>query len=181
MEDLPVPLSRVELYLAKACGMDVTTPEPGPRIEQFLYAIAYNTTPPVAGYRTEEWLAYVLGVTPDPLLAVEGACYIDNQKVDVRYFAVAAGMPGAVLPPAPQNRKEQYWEYIATHRPTPGVLKYATGIDIALTDVVRGIEELQFVYGDTVQNGTPTPDAPIAVQTVTGEQSVWVHGKNLWK
>ena len=63
MDNLPVPLSRVEAYLAKACGMDVITPEPGPGIEQFLYAIAYNTTPPVAGYLTEEWLAYVQGVT----------------------------------------------------------------------------------------------------------------------
>ena len=151
MEDLPVPLSRVESYLAKACGMDVITPEPGPGIEPFLYAIAYNTTPPVAGYRTEEWLAYVQGVTPAKPLELEGSCIIGNQKVDVKYFAVAAGMPGATLPEKPQNRKEKYWEYIATHRPAPGVLKYATGTNITLTDVVRGIEELQFVYGDTFQ------------------------------
>lgn len=151
MDNLPIPLSRVELYLAKACGMDVTTPEPGPGIEQFLYAIAYNTTPPVAGYRTEEWLAYVQGVTPAKPLELEGSCIIGNQKVDVKYFAVAAGMPGATLPEKPQNRKEKYWEYIATHRPTPGVLKYVTGTNITLTDVVRGIEELQFVYGDTYQ------------------------------
>ena len=174
MEDLPVPLSRVERFLAKACGMDVNTPEPGPGIEPFLYAIAYNTTPPVAGYRTEEWLAYVQGVTPAKPLELEGSCIIGNQKVDVKYFAVAAGMPGVTLPEKPQNRKEKYWEYIATHRPTPGVLKYTTGTNITLTDVVRGIEELQYVYGDTVQNGTPTPDAPVAVQTVTGEQTVTI-------
>ena len=180
MEDLPVPLSRVELYLAKACGMDVTVPEaPESRLEQYLAILAGDTSVemPAPMSLTEQWLAYVLGVTPDPLLAVEGACYIDNQKVDVRYFAVAAGMPGAVLPPAPQNRKEQYWANIQGGG--GGVLKYATGTTIALTDVVRGIEELQYVYGDTVQNGTPTPDAPVAVQTVTGEQSVEVHGKNL--
>ena len=34
--------------------------------------------------------------------------------------------------------------------------------------------------GDTLQNGTPTPDAPIPVQTVTGEQTVKVTGKNLF-
>jgi len=34
--------------------------------------------------------------------------------------------------------------------------------------------------GDTVQNGTPTPDTPIPVQTVTGEQTVEVTGKNLF-
>ena len=151
MENLPTPLSRVELYLAKACEMDVTTPEPESRLEHFLYAIAYNTTPPSAGYRTEEWLAYVQGVAPQKTLEIEGACLIGNEKVDVRYFAVAAGVSGATLPPKPQNRKEEYWAYIATHRPTPGILKYVTGTNITLTDVVRGIEDLQFVYGDTYQ------------------------------
>jgi hypothetical protein len=34
--------------------------------------------------------------------------------------------------------------------------------------------------GDTLQNGTPTPDAPIPVQVVTGEQTVEVTGKNLF-
>ena len=151
MENLPTPLSRVELYLAKACGMGVTTPEPGPRLEHFLYAIAYNTTPPSAGYLTEEWLAYVQGVTPQKTLKIEGACLIGNEKVDVRYFAVAAGVPGATLPPKPQNRKEEYWAYIATHRPAPGILKYVTGKYFYLTDVVSGIEELQYVKGDTFQ------------------------------
>lgn len=33
--------------------------------------------------------------------------------------------------------------------------------------------------GETSQNGTPTPDAPVAVQTVTGENVVKVRGKNL--
>lgn len=152
MEDLPVPLSRVELYLAKACGMDVTVPEaPENRLEQYLAILAGDTSVemPAPMNLTEQWLAYVLGVTPDPLLAVEGACYIGNQKVDVRYFAVAAGMPGAVLPPAPQNRKEQYFANLNVG--PSGVLKYATGTNIALTDVVRGIEELQYVYGNTYQ------------------------------
>lgn len=34
--------------------------------------------------------------------------------------------------------------------------------------------------GDTAQNGTPTPDAPVVVQTVTGQQTVTVHGKNMF-
>ena len=33
--------------------------------------------------------------------------------------------------------------------------------------------------GETSQNGTPTPDAPVAVQTVTGENVVEICGKNL--
>jgi hypothetical protein len=34
--------------------------------------------------------------------------------------------------------------------------------------------------GETSQNGTPTPDAPVAVQTVTGDNVVEICGKNLW-
>lgn len=34
--------------------------------------------------------------------------------------------------------------------------------------------------GNTIQNGAPTPDTPIPVQTVTGEQTVTVTGRNLF-
>lgn len=154
MEDLPTPLSRVELYLAKACGMDVTVPEaPLSRLEQFLAVIAGDTSVelPTPYSLTEMWLAFVAGITPDPLLEVIGAHYIDNQKVDTRYLAVASGMDGVTLPAAPQNRKEQYWAYIAGNAPIHGVLKYVTGSSFTLTDVVSGIKELQYVYGDTTQ------------------------------
>ena len=180
MEDLPTPLSRVELYLAKACGMDVTVPTPESRLELFLAKIAgEDVEMPTSHSLTEQWLAYVAGTEPAEPLAIEGACLIGNEKVDVRYFAVAASVPGASLPEEPQNRKEQYWEVIAGGAPTPGILKYATGINIALADVVSGIEELQYVYGDATQNGTPNPDSPVNVQTVTGEQTVTITGKNL--
>lgn len=35
--------------------------------------------------------------------------------------------------------------------------------------------------GETSQNGTPTPSAPVSVQTVTGENVVKICGKNLYK
>lgn len=152
MEELPIPLSRVELYLAKAAGMDVTPPEPKSRLELFLAKIAgMDVETPLPLSLKEQWLSCVYyGTTSDhPML--EGAYYIDNQKVDVRYLAVASGVPGATLPAKPQNRKEQYWAMIAIHGPIHGVLKYVTGTNITLTDVVSGIEELQFVYGDAYQ------------------------------
>lgn len=34
--------------------------------------------------------------------------------------------------------------------------------------------------GNTIQDGTPTPDAPVAIQTVTGAQTVTITGKNLF-
>ena len=152
MEGLPTPLSRVELYLAKAAGMNVTPPEPKSRLELFLAKIAgMDVEMPAPLSLKEMWLAHVAGSAPIEPLAIEGAFYIDNQKVDVRYLAVAAGVIGAALPEKPQNRKEQYWLAIAGGAPIVGVLKYVTGTNITLTDVVSGIEELQFVYGDTKQ------------------------------
>lgn len=178
MNDLPVPMSRVERFLAVAAGMEgVTTPEPEGPLEPFLYAIAYNTDPPVAGCLWQEWLALVCGIQPKEPLEVEGAILMGNQMVDVRYLAVAAGMEGVTLPPKPNNRKEEYWARIAEIRPIHGVLKYATGTNITLTDVVSGITSLENVYGDTVQDGTPSPDTPVPVQMVTGKQTVIVSDK----
>jgi hypothetical protein len=154
MEELPIPLSRVELYLAKIAGVAVTIPEkPINRLEMFLAVLAGDTSVemPAPINLTELWLAYVGGITPSPLPAVEGACYIGPQKVDVRYFARAAGMPGSPDIPEPQNRTEQYWYQIASNVPIVGFLKYATGIEMTLTDILSGIEELEFIYGDTYQ------------------------------
>lgn len=85
MEELPTPLSRVELYLAKAAGMDVTPPEPKSRLELFLAKIAgMDVEMPAPLSLKEMWLAHVAGSAPIEPLAIEGAFYIDNQKVDVR-------------------------------------------------------------------------------------------------
>jgi len=154
MNDLPVPMSRVEQYLAVAAGMvGATLPEaPMSRLEDFLAVIAGDTSVvlPTPMSLCELWLAYVAGVTPSEPLELEGAFHIGAQKVDVRFFAVAAGMEG-VTAPEPQNRTEEYWARIAEIKPIHGVLKYVTGTSITLTDVVSGITSLENVYGDTFQ------------------------------
>lgn len=154
MEELPIPLSRVELYLAKAAGMDVTIPEkPLSRLEQFLAVIAGDTNVemPIPYSFSEQWLSCVYYGASFVHPPIEGAYRTDNQKVDARYFAVASGVPGATLPPAPQNRKEQYWAVIAQNGPIHGVYKYVTGTNFDLIDVMSDIQELKFVYGDTYQ------------------------------
>lgn len=154
MNDLPTPMSRIECYLAVAAGMDgVTLPEaPESRLEDYLAYIAGDTsiTLPTPASLTELWLNYVAtGISSDEM-KLEGAYYIGGQKVDVRFFAVAGGMEG-VIAPAPQNRTEEYWAKIAEIRPIHGVLKYATGTNIVLTDVVSGLNSLENIYGDTTQ------------------------------
>jgi hypothetical protein len=57
----------------------------------------------------------------------------------------------------------------------------ATGNPITATVAEQAgkIESFQ-LDGDTLQNGTPTPEEPVPIQTVTGEQTVTVIGKNLF-
>lgn len=57
----------------------------------------------------------------------------------------------------------------------------ATGnpITATLSEDAGAIESFQ-LDGDTLQNGTPTPSLPVAIQTVTGEQTVEIVGKNLF-
>lgn len=55
-----------------------------------------------------------------------------------------------------------------------------TGTDITLANTSLYAPISTELLGDTIQDGTPTPDSPIAVQTVTGNQSIKIEGKNLF-
>lgn len=150
---LPTPLSRADCYLATAAGMTgVTLPEkPLSREEKYLAKIAgdESVVTPAPLPLKEQWLAIIAGDTSVTAPAVEGAFLIGQQMVRAEFLANCAGVDGVVLPTDP-NRTEQYFVEIAQHGPS-GVLKTARGINIVLTDVVRGIESLGNIYGDTTQ------------------------------
>ena len=56
--------------------------------------------------------------------------------------------------------------------------KNASGTSFVLNDMVNcEIKEIS-LKGDTLQDGTPTPDSPVAIQSVTGNQEINVFGKN---
>ena len=56
-----------------------------------------------------------------------------------------------------------------------------TGDYITISDGTAGAPlSLTELDGNATQSGTPTPDAPVAINTVTGEQTVKVEGKNLF-
>ena len=54
-----------------------------------------------------------------------------------------------------------------------------SGTNINLTPTLKGRITSQ-IKGDTLQDGTPTPTSPVAIQSVTGNQVVSVCGKNLF-
>lgn len=59
---------------------------------------------------------------------------------------------------------------------------YAEGSNITLENCNKGkldYEDNKVGYGDTKQEGEPTPTTPIPIQVVTGNQTVTVRGKNI--
>ena len=59
---------------------------------------------------------------------------------------------------------------------------YGEGTSITLSNCLKGkldYEDDKVGYGDTKQEGEPTPTTPIPIQVVTGEQEVVVRGKNI--
>lgn len=54
-----------------------------------------------------------------------------------------------------------------------------SGTEISLNNTIQA--KMDFVYkGNTSQTGTPTPDTPIPVQVVSGDNTIKVEGKNYW-
>lgn len=146
---LPVPLNRTELFLAKIAGEDVTPPEPQSRQEMFLAKLAgADIVLPEPLSLTEQWLALCAGMAGVTAPEIEGACLIGVQKVDVRFFAVASGLDG-VTAPEPQNRTEEFWAKIAEEMSVKTIT--VKGTYLHLLKVVSGIDDLQYVYGDTSQ------------------------------
>ena len=54
------------------------------------------------------------------------------------------------------------------------------GASLSLSPSMVGKIKLNEIQGNTLQNGTPTPDSPVPIQSVTGLQNVEVYGKNLF-
>jgi hypothetical protein len=57
----------------------------------------------------------------------------------------------------------------------------ASGKSISISDAADAPLVSFRLDGETSQNGTPTPSAPVAVQTVTGENMIKICGKNLYE
>ena len=78
-----------------------------------------------------------------------------------------------------ENIKDMGKQIYAKFPKTP----YAEGSNITLENCLKGkldYEDDKVGYGDTKQEGEPTPTTPIPIQVVTGEQEVVVRGKNLF-
>lgn len=55
----------------------------------------------------------------------------------------------------------------------------ASGTSVTLNDTARSYMHNELNATDTSQTGTPTPDTPLAIHTITGDNEVVVCGKNI--
>lgn len=59
-----------------------------------------------------------------------------------------------------------------------GTYQEYTGTSLSISNTKKGKMKLD-LYGNTSQSGTPTPDSPQQIHTVTGDNTIKVCGKNL--
>lgn len=57
--------------------------------------------------------------------------------------------------------------------------KEVEGEELSINDTIEAKMNVS-LYGNTKQNGEPTPDTPVEIQRVTGNNKVVVSNKNLW-
>ena len=156
------PETRIEDYLDVMTGGNAALPQPILRIEfyyAFLAGMAVELPQPILD--DEKLLAKICG------MEVEAPTYIPG--ISPRLYAYMAKKGGQdVQVPDPILRLECYWYDYSAGSP-PSVQEY-TGA-VPATFVADGTPLLDYIIsGNTVQNGTPTPDSPVMPQG-TGERT----------
>lgn len=152
------PITRKELFLAKAGGQDVKTPEPITREELFLAKVAgedVETPRPIT--REELFLAKAGGKdvkTPDPITREE------------LFLAKVAG--NDVKIPSPITRVERFLEAISSGGGTATTLTGQTS-PIPLIDAIAGRIQSLLQYGKVSQASTPTPSVPVDIYCNNGK------------
>jgi hypothetical protein len=96
-------------------------------------------------------------------------------------FGIPRGATGSVksdvVAELPETGEEDTF-YLVNREATE---QTATGKAISFTNNDNAGDITDFkLDGETSQNGTPTPDAPVPVNTTTGENVVKICGKNIW-
>lgn len=155
-----IPKNRHEYYLAVISGNDYPTFPPKIREEQYLAKLA--------GREVD---------VPTPRTPKERAYY--NIINDIKFepenrwqIFVAAANDDSITAPIPRTREEIWWSNISLSHEV--IVEYVGTLPAILTGTKAGYLESYKIYGNAVQDGTPTPDNPI-VPSGCGERTV-----NLW-
>lgn len=142
-----IPKNRHEYYLAVISGNDYPTFPPKIREEQYLAKLA--------GREVD---------VPTPRTPKERAYY--NIINDIKFEPenrwqtfVAAANDDSITAPIPRTREEIWWANISLSHEV--IVEYIGTLPTTL-QTVEGYLESYKIYGNAEQNGTPTPENPIA-------------------
>lgn len=143
------PVTREEMYLYALAGGSITLPSPVSRKEMYLAkACGEAVTVPTPVSREEMYLYKLAGgsiTLPSPVSRLE--------------LLMAAACGEAVTPYTPVSRLEWFWSQLSSPTTTisgvPPLAFTADGRDLTAW----------IISGNSQQAGTPTPDAPVAVQS----------------
>lgn len=142
-----IPKNRHEYYLAVIGGNDYPTFPPKTREEQYLAKLA--------GREVD---------VPIPKTPKERAYY--NIINDIKFEPenrwqtfVAAANDDSITAPVPRTREEIWWSTITLSQEV--IVEYTGTLPATLTGTKAGYLESYKIYGNTVQDGTPTPENPI--------------------
>lgn len=160
-----IPISRVEMYLAKICGEDVELPIPQTRKEVFLAIIAGESyEKPVPSSRVELYLAKILG---------DGVPLPIPQSREEIFLAKIAGVEYPL--PYPESRIEYWLHKWATYEEWSTI----TGNPVSFTAKAAPLRKLEVAFSPVQEgSGDPSPDN---VRPISGWSSLTVEqrGKNL--
>lgn len=81
-----------------------------------------------------------------------------------------------------QNTQKDLFSYLlGKSGGQSGTYTTYTGTSLNILNTLRGkIKNIELKPSEITQDGTPTPDAPIEVNTVTGNNTITIQGKNLF-
>ena len=159
-----IPISRVEMYLAKICGEDVELPIPQTRKEVFLAIIAGESyEKPVPSSRVELYLAKILGDdVPLPI----------PQSREEIFLAKIAGVEYPL--PYPESRIEYWLHKWATYEEWETI----TGNPVSFTAKAAPLRQLSVAFSPVqAGSGDPSPDN---VRPISGWSSLHVYDDPLY-
>lgn len=154
---IPEPVLAEDFYMVKRIGGDVTLPAPRTRFEKLLYIYAGGTIErPTPKTVEERFLDYITG----------GESELPVPKTRLQSYMYNVANPSNKIPVVPpKTRFECYWFVMATAN---SVISHEFRVEFTS---VEGFLLDYTIWGNTEQDGVPTPEEPIEPKSVGNKQA----------
>lgn len=149
---IPDPVLNEDFYMVKRIGGDVALPVPRTRFEKLLYIYAGGTIErPIPKTVEERFLDYITG----------GESELPAPKTRLQSYMYNVANPSNKIPIVPpKTRFECYWFVMAE---VNNVISYELPVEFTSVD---GFLLDYTIWGNSEQDGTPTPEEPVVVMSV---------------